>query len=193
MSKYKFKEYLDDSDMNFFLSLFTLHDEYESKVGVGVSKLQVDRDFHGNKCIRILRFDGSAEGISWRHCINPISVDQNISNAFRRAVKEAVISFRDQCLGSGVRNCPYTDMILDKHNSNVSYRNVAFEKILGDFLTESCINKLLIELTDPTAADPDQRAIISDFSIITKWRLYHENNSELVLVSKVATLRRLIS
>lgn len=193
IGKYSFKECMNEEDVEFFLSLFTLHDEYKEKLGVGVSKLRVDRDFHGNRCICILRIDGSEEGISWRHCINPLSVRSNVSNAFRRAVKETVISFRDNALFRGENICEYLNVTLDKSNSNVSYRGVSFESLLDDFLFENNIDYCSIDLLDPPASDHDQRAILSDPNLTEEWRNYHSKYAELVLVSKMATMRRLVS
>ncbi|EJE4163715.1 DCL family protein [Vibrio parahaemolyticus] len=58
-------------DKAFFEALFTLHSEYDEKVGCGIKDIEVGLDFHRNKCLFIIRNDNSRVVISWRHCVKP--------------------------------------------------------------------------------------------------------------------------
>ena len=176
---------LNKEDEIFFLKLFKLHDEYEKKIGCGVSHITVEKDFHNNKCLYIHRIDGKSEDISWRHCIRPMSQKEIVSYAFRRAVKETVIEFKKIHLQDNA-HCPILHTPLDFYNSDTSYIPYSFDELFLDFLKEHGLTIDSIELKNPEQNDPDQRGIIQDLSLRNAWIEYHRANSQLKLISRKA-------
>jgi hypothetical protein len=192
ISQYEAGDRLNIEDEDFFASLFTLHSEYPEKRGAGVDHIKVERDFHSNLCLYIHRIDGSTIDCSWVHCIQPASQKTITSMAFRRAVKDTVMAFKEEQLKI-VKECPELKTPLTYDNSHVSYSSPSFEALLEDFLH---LQKICIEdvgLNNPKPQDQDQRGIVSDAELTTRWCDFHQENANLRLLSQEANLRRLKS
>lgn len=178
INAYEAKEVLNDKDQLFFEELFKLHDEYEQKIGVGVKHIQVERDFHKNRCLYIHRNDGSRVDISWVHCVRPASIKSTISMAFRRAVKEIITNFKTQMLSEGA-TCPKSNIQLNFKNSHVSYIEPSFDKLFNDFLILNGKTCEMIELENPKPQDTDQRGMIKEPKIKALWVKYHHDNASI--------------
>ena len=189
IDQYEAGDILSAADQIFFEELFKLHDEYSEKVGTGIQHIQVVRDFHRNKCLYIHRKDGSEIDISWVHCVQPASTKTVVSTAFRRAVKERVMTFKSNQLSEGCR-CPIMDVPLDYASSHVTYTEYSFESLLDDFLIQAGVTLESIELINPNPDDSDQRGILKDSDLKAHWERYHESNARLTLMSAEANLRR---
>jgi hypothetical protein len=189
INKYKVKEKLNDDDELFFSSLFTLHSEYIEKVGSGIDHIKVERDFHNNRCLYIHRTDGTKIDCSWVHCIQPASQKQTVSMAFRRAVKDRVMKFKNAQLPK-VKVCQILGISLTHENSHVSYLKPSFDELLDDFLSENGLTIVTIKLTNPSPEDNDQRGILADKNIAIIWNEFHANKACLKLISAKANLRK---
>jgi len=176
-------------DKCFFEALFTLHSEYDEKVGCGIRHIEVSLDFHNNKCLAIIRNDDSREIISWRHCIKPHTQKMVVSYSFRRAIKNTITEFKRQAISDG-SICPILSIKLTFGNSHVSYIGPSFDDLLSNFLEENSLNYESVELKDPEAEDSDQRGILFDPNITSNWRSYINNHAELALLSADANLRK---
>lgn len=189
IGQYEAGDILSVADRVFFEELFKLHDEYSEKVGAGIRHIQVERDFHRNRCLYIHRTDGSEIDISWVHCVQPASTKTVVSTAFRRAVKERVMAFKSNQLSEGCR-CPILNIPLDYENSHVAYTEYSFESLLDDFLDQADFTFESIELINPNPDDNDQRGILKDPDLKAQWDRFHESNAILTLMSPEANLRR---
>lgn len=189
IGQYEAGDILSVADQAFFEELFKLHDEYVEKVGVGIKHLQVERDFHRNRCLYIHRTDGSEIDISWVHCVQPASTKTVVSAAFRRAVKERVMAFKSSQL-SEVCRCPIFNIPLDYENSHVAYTKNSFESLLDDFLGQAGVTFESIELINPSPDDSDQRGILKNPVIKEQWNQFYDSNARLTLMSAEANLRR---
>lgn len=192
ISQYEAGDRLCLEDELFFASLFTLHSEYEKKKGAGIDYIQVERDFHNNRCLYIHRVDGSSTDCSWVHCIQPASKKTIVSMAFRRAVKDIVMRYKSDKLDD-VDVCPVLGIKLTHDNSHVSYLTPSFGELLKDFLREHRIDIESVGLTNPKPNDTDQRGQLVDPKLLEDWRCYHQRNATLQLLSAEANLRRLKS
>ncbi len=190
INQYEAGERLNLDDEDFFLSLFTLHSEYQEKKGAGIDHVKVQRDFHRNRCLYIHRSDGSKVDCSWVHCIQPASLKKTTSMAFRRAVKDIVMAFKDEQLKTE-KMCPELGTLLTHENSHVTYSYPSFDILFNTFLQRQKINMKDVALTNPLPQDSDQRGKISDAKLATCWRDYHKKNASLSLLSQEASLRRL--
>ncbi|WP_318440556.1 DUF3223 domain-containing protein [Photobacterium leiognathi] len=192
INQYEAGDKLNPDDELFFSMLFTLHSEYEEKRGSGIDYIQVERDFHNNRCLYIHRTDGTRVDCSWVHCIQPASRKQVVSMAFRRAVKERIIEFKNSNL-SEVMTCPELGILLSFDNSHVAYSEPSFDHLLSHFLSQNGLSYEDIELTNPKPIDTDQRGILSDSELAVRWDEFHRYNASLTLLSAEANLRRLKS
>lgn len=192
ISQYETGDRLNTEDENFFASLFTLHSELPEKIGAGIDHIKVERDFHGNRCLYIHRIDGSNIDCSWVHCIQPASQKTITSMAFRRAVKDIVMTFKEDQLKI-VKECPELKTPLTYDNSHISYSSPSFEILLENFLQLQQMSIEDVGLTNPKPQDLDQRGIVSDGELATRWCDYHQKNANLKLLSQEANLRRLKS
>jgi len=189
IGQYEAGDILSVADQVFFEELFKLHDECVEKVGLGIKHIQVERDFHRNRCLYIHRTDGTEIDISWVHCVQPASTKTVVSTAFRRAVKERVMAFKLSQL-SEVCRCPILNIPLDYENSHVAYTENSFESLLDDFLDQVGITFESIELINPSPDDSDQRGILKNPDIKAKWNQFYDANARLTLMSAEANLRR---
>lgn len=189
IKQYEAGNRLSVDDELFFTSLFTLHSEYEEKRGVGIDHVKVERDFKKNRCLYIHRTDGSNIDCSWVHCIQPASKKTVVSYAFRRAVKEPVMTFKKTQL-KVIKTCPELGTPLSLGNSHVSYIEPRFEQLLDGFLSRNQITYESINLTNPKPGDADQRGILSDAELSKNWNEYHQQNAILQLLSAEANLRK---
>lgn len=189
IGQYEAGDILSITDQVFFEELFKLHDEYSEKVGAGIKHIQVERDFHRNRCLYIHRTDGTEIDISWVHCVQPASTKTVVSTAFRRAVKERVMAFKSNQLSGGYR-CPILNIPLEYANSHVAYTGYSFESLLDDFLNQTDVTFESIELINPKPDDSDQRGILKDLDLKAQWDRFHESNARLTLMSAEANLRR---
>lgn len=192
INQYEAGSRISPDDEHFFASLFTLHSEYEEKKGTGIDHIKVERDFHMNRCLYINRADGTSIDCSWMHCIQPASQKSVVSMAFRRAVKEVIITFKTEQLKKD-SFCPVLGMRLTYENSHASYNYPQFERLLNNFLDQEEASFDSVQLVNPDAADLDQRGIIASIELVNSWRTYHQENAELQLLSSEANLRKLKS
>ncbi len=176
-------------DRVFFEGLFTLHDEYDEKVGCGIKNIEVGLDFHRNRCLFIIRNDNSRCIISWRHCIKPYTKKMVVSHAFRRAVKNTVMEFKNDAISKGTI-CPKLGISLTFDNSHVSYTSISFDVMLTDFLTENHLSYESIQLIDPKCTDSDQRGIIANDDVMLSWQKYHQSKADMELLSIHANLSK---
>lgn len=189
IAKYEVGQTLGWEDFTFFMSLFTLHDQYDEKVGPGVSRIVVERDFHNNKCLHLSRIDSSKVSISWVHCLKPFCIKSTVSSAFRRAVKETIMQFKSDSLKAGAL-CPINKSPITYTNSHVAYINASFETLLEDFLKAERVAFEEVQLCRPSESDTDQRRVISDMLLVKRWQAFHRLNAKLELLSDVANMSK---
>jgi hypothetical protein len=189
INKYEVGDIVTSEDSLFFSGLFKLHDEYKEKVGLGIKHIQVERDFHKNRCLYIHRTDNTKIDISWVHCVKPASIKSTVSVAFRRAVMDSIIAFKYSCISQGC-HCPVLDISLNFENSHAAYIDPSFDILLGDFLKQTGNTFDSIELENPKPEDNDQRGILKDQNLKVAWQNYHKINAKLELWSVEANLRK---
>jgi len=189
INSYDFNEELSPEDIVFFSELFKLHDEHQIKVGCGIKTIFVKKDFHNNRCLFIQRVDNTEIDISWVHCLQPASIKQVVSMAFRRAVKQSIMDYKSARLETGV-SCPKLKVPLNFKNSHVVYTETSFDKLLESFLLNNQLVHESVQLINPEPIDEDQRGIIAETKLFNDWQKYHSTNAKLDLWSAKANLMR---
>jgi hypothetical protein len=66
-----------EEDIEYLLSIFENHTEWELKKGVGIQSISIMKNVY-NKCFQLNRIDGSSTDISFMHCISSLSKDDII-------------------------------------------------------------------------------------------------------------------
>jgi uncharacterized protein DUF3223 len=97
LGRYRPGDRVSDEDALHLAALLERHDEYKAKVGCGVDYFSVMMTEHGTPCFRINRVDETGTDFSYRHCVTqrPPSLKQEVSSAFRRAVRFDLYKARD--------------------------------------------------------------------------------------------------
>ncbi|EFO40750.1 TPA: DUF3223 domain-containing protein [Vibrio alginolyticus] len=180
---------MTSDDKAFFEALFTLHSEYDEKVGCGIKDIEVGLDFHHKKCLFIIRNDNSRVVISWTHCVKPYTKKMVVSYAFRRAVKHTVMAFKNEAISNGAI-CPKLGIHLTFDNSHVSYVSLSFDDMLTNFLSENNLTYESVELIDPEYSDTDQRGKLANRVVLESWQRYHQSRSSFELLSVEANLSK---
>lgn len=189
INKYDFGSKISYEDQLFFSQLFTLHSEYSDKIGAGIEHISVEKDFHRNRNLYIHRKDGSKIDISWRHCLQPISKKTTLLLAYRRAVKDIIISYRNNQIDNDA-HCPFLNVKLTARNSHVIYPETSFDILVSEFLGTIDCDLYGTELENPSPEDDDQRGILRDKTLEARWRAYHEQNAVLKMISASAHYSR---
>jgi len=69
LNSYALGAAISDSDLTFLRSAITRHPEAASKVGVGISHIEVRPADYGTRCFWIVRIDGTSERFSYKSCV----------------------------------------------------------------------------------------------------------------------------
>jgi hypothetical protein len=167
--------HLGDIDTQFMLWVFSHHDEFEEKCGVGFKDFLVGRDQHGNRYFLIERSDGSKIDISWTHALTPNSSKRKwFIAALRQEVSEQIIDFRK----SSGRTCG----ICGGQISGISHVDHVkpFRGLVSDFFGNDVHETI----------DMGEYSLLADRVLAQKWRDYHHANATLQITHKNCNLKK---
>lgn len=142
LNRYRPGEWVNNEDCFDLAALLERHTGYVAKVGCGVSHFEVMMTEHGTQCFRIIRTDGSGTDFSYSHCITqrPPSRKQEVSQAFRRAVRFDLYEARDKFFATqsdadGNVTCAATGERITRNDAHMDHRPpMTFEVIVTTFL-----------------------------------------------------------
>jgi hypothetical protein len=172
-------------DIDFLLSVFEGHSEWDTKQGAGVRSISVMRNQY-NKCFQINRVDGSSTDISFVHSITNRTPLADIRKACRDAIRPDVVQYRKENVVYGVTTCPITGETLTEANTHIDHYDLPFDAMfrlwaerydvayLHARVNESADNSVVTRFTDPE--------LVNDF------RQFHAQHSRLRAVSQSANL-----
>jgi len=176
---------LSDADQDFFECLFTLHTEYEEKVGGGVGSIAVNKDNFGGRMLKIHRIDGSQEEISWRWCIQQSGQDDFLYNAMRREVKAQIIEFKKALIDEHKMCLECGDIIESFNHINVVYGTPSFKELVADFCLQQGIETADVQYAEPSTDDNDRRGIVTDRNLAELWSAFHKYHCALEYKCKI--------
>jgi hypothetical protein len=188
ISRYDQGNRLENNDFIFVSDLLLLHPESDQKIGSGIKALFVDLDaqYHRNKCFYIERTDGSITDFSWISCIKGRNIRKEIFDAFRNAVTDQIKEFRISILKNDVI-CPYSNEKLNHKNSHVDHvEPLTFDNLILKFLESESIRSVDVKLSE--SEDNQFTAVLIDLEFKKKWQNYHKENAQLRLISQSANL-----
>lgn len=181
-------EWIMGDDMAACMDLLQHHPEREDKVGCGVTGFttRIDPEWGNHRQLVLHRVDGSSTDWSWTQCINGPSPRADVRQAFRRAVADQVVAFRDAEVARGAV-CPYRGLRLTRGNSHVDHEAPqTFAQILDDFLEAEGVALLDVPITPP--ADNQLAAELTDDGMRERWQRWHRERARLRLLSTGANL-----
>lgn len=167
---------LGDVDTQFMRWVFSHHDEFEDKCGVGFKGLIVKLDEFGNRFFSILRMDGSLIDISWRHALNPKNNERTIFvRALREEVKDQIFSFKK----SSTPVCGICGNVIDGdiHVDHV----VPFRCLVSDFFGA--------DVHDVLDMGPAP-SLLKDRWIAQEWIKYHKEKAILQMSHARCNLKK---
>lgn len=173
-------------DLEFLLSVFEGHDEWDLKKGCGIDYIQVEYTQYRNKCFYIYRTDGTKTDISFNHSINNRSDLANIKIACRNAIRKEIVLFREKNVSYGKTKCPFTNEILTIDNTHIDHYNLSFNDLFKEWLRNKDVGDLVKKLNQTN--DNEVETYFIDEKIVLDFLVFHNKNTHLRAVSKKANL-----
>ncbi len=194
LSCYQPGERVSEEDALHLAALLERHDEYKDKVGCGVDHFEVMMTEHGTPCFRLVRTDGEGTDFSYRHCITqrPPSRKQEVSQAFRRAVRFDLYRARDEFVAAtkdadGMVTCAETGECIAPDQAHMDHRApLTFEVLVTTFLEGRGLSVQDVPLT--SGRDEQVSPEITDSKLSEAFRIYHANLALLDLVTNKINL-----
>lgn len=179
----------EDDEIQFLLSVFENHNEWESKNGVGIQSISIMQSQYGNRCFQLNRIDGTYTDISFTQSIKKPSKISDIKRACRHAIREEVIKYRNDNVQFGKTVCPFSNEVLTKLNTHIDHYDLTFDEMFKLWVSEKDINLLYAKVNE--TKDNEFETYFIDDSIKQDFRIFHNSNSKLRAVSKNANLSTL--
>ena len=174
------------NDIEFLLSIFEGHTEWENKTGKGIDYITVEKTTYNNRCFYIYRIDGSKTDISFNHAITARTDISKIKLACRNAIKREVINYRDKYVIFGLTKCVITNEVLYSNNTHIDHYDMQFNDLFKEWIKDKDVN-LLAGKINPTL-DNEVETRFTDQDIINDFIDFHNQNTNLRAVSKYANL-----
>jgi hypothetical protein len=187
LNKYKPGQKIIEEN-SFLMELFSKHHQWSIKIGIGVDYITVKKTQWGTNCFTIKRIDGTETDISYLQCVNGKSSDlSDVKAACRDAIRGIVAKFRNENVKFGVTVCPLTGDTLLKNNTHIDHYDLTFDEVVTLWLSDKDIKQLHSTLNEGSV-DGETEIYFNDSEIIKDFVSFHNNNTHLRAVSKIANL-----
>jgi hypothetical protein len=153
------------------------HPDAASKIGTGIASVRVEVFEHGRPCFWIVRTDGSTTDFSYRRALSPPTRRNDVMAAMRGLVSDQIEAFAASRPVGAV--CPYTGIPLPPGTGEVHHRTTAFVHMVEDFLRSE---GRTVDGTALRSADGAAGRTLADRGLALRWRDYHAEHADLVLV-----------
>lgn len=176
----------DPNDLEFLLSVFEGHQEWEGKQGCGIKGVFVDKTDFGGRCFWLDRFDGTITDISYIKSITPPTKLADINKACRTAIQPIIKEFRNKNVTFGETRCPFTNEILTYSNTHIDHYDLMFYELFKLWIDKYNIDEIYNVVNKSTDGDVNTR--FTDYAIEQDFIKFHNANTHLRAVSKKANL-----
>jgi hypothetical protein len=179
----------DTDDIQFLLSIFENHSDWNKKNGNGISTIIVILTKYKNRCFQLNRIDSTSTDISYVESISNKSPLLNIKNACRNAIYPIIVEFRKENVRYGISKCPISGDILTKENTQIDHYDLSFDEMFNQWVKGESVDKLFSKINE--SEDNSFETFFTDSSIIENFKNFHNANSKLRAVSKFTNLSTL--
>jgi hypothetical protein len=175
-------------------ALLARHPECATKVGVGVDHFEVMMTEHGSQCFRIVRTDGTGTDFSYLQCIRnrAPSVKQEVSQAFRQAIKFDLYKARDEFFSKnkdtdGLIVCAASGERISQDQAHMDHRPpMTFEVLITTFLGSRGMSWDDVPLS--SGQDNQVAALITNNELREAFRAFHARTARLDFVKNTVNL-----
>ena len=181
-------------DLAFLQDLLRRHPDAESKIGIGVASIFVDRNpqYPSTRTFFLVRVDGSSTDFSFMECLRPTPHDKKVLRAFRAAVEPYTLQFkRDHFDRVGEPAiCPITGESIRFVGSHVDHAApMTFEALAAAFLAGEGLTPEDVAVAE--TADHTYYDRLTDPDLEQRWIDFHNARAVLRVVSRPANLSTL--
>lgn len=175
----------NDEDIQFLLSIFENHSEWDLKKGKGIKSISVIKN-QFNRCFQLNRIDGTFTDISFIHSITNHSKIAIIKKACRTAIRKNIVEFRNDNVLYGISVCPITYEVLTKENTHIDHYDLTFDSMFNLWMSIQNFDFIFSKVNQTN--DNSFVTCFTDNSIINDFIIFHNTHSKLRAVSKYANL-----
>jgi hypothetical protein len=192
LNSYDFDEILNDEDTADVIALLLENGTRKEKIGCGIKEIRIGKVQFGTKCFQIIRNDLSSEIFSYVYCINgDLKPFTKFSNACRNAIHKDLHNVKqkyfDQHSVKGKVKCQETGILSSWTELNVDHRQPNTLSIITDrFIELYNVDLNIVEYV----TDKDNKLLLADKNLETKFRDYHIEKANLRIVRKEKNLGR---
>ena len=145
---YHINETIDnEEDLEYLLSIFENHSEWELKKGVGIQSISIMKNIY-NTCFQLNRIDGSSTDISFMHSISTLTQNDIVKKACRSAISHIILNFIKEHVEYGVSVCPITNEILTRENINIDHYDMDFNSMFRLWVAQYDIKYLHSQINE---------------------------------------------
>lgn len=195
LNKYPLNSIINDqSDIDFLLSVFEKHPEWDIKAGIGFESIKIRvANVYKTRCFYIVRKDGSSTDISYIVALDGTgSKISNVKCACRVAVREIVMEFQNK-IKFGIDKCPVTGAILSSSNdTHIDHYNLTFDELFYKWIAGKDVDLLFSDLNNGSIDNETEIYFVSE-SNRSDFINFHNSNTNLRAVSRIANLSLLKS
>ena len=176
-------------DVDFILSVFENHREWESKKWCWISHITTENAIRWTKCFVLHRKDGSSTDISFVKCITHPRNIETIKRACRNAVQPTINDFRSKNVIYWVSMCHITNEILEKDNTHIDHYDMEFDEVY-QIWSKNYTEEYLFSKINKTEDNSYETYFVDD-NIKKDFIEFHNQNTHLRPISKKANLSTL--
>jgi hypothetical protein len=177
-----------EEDHLLLLDLLDMHHEAADKIGSGVERFEVTSSQLGPyPGFQVVRTDGTKIDFSYKTCLQPPTVRQQVLNIMRSEVQAQVNAYFEDRKNAGTLVSDQSGEPLDTTNTAVSYfRGPWFVDIAEEFAGDVG-GWAAIPMTPSTEPGLGR---IADREMAERWRQHHRDRAVFGLLSQQENLRR---
>jgi hypothetical protein len=187
--RYRVGETVDqEEDHLLLLDLLDMHHEAGDKIGPGVEAFVIAPPLRGPyPGFEVLRVDGTRIDFSYKTCMKPPTVRQQVLNVLRAEVKGQINDYFDARKAAGTLVSDASGEVLSTNNTAVSYFLGPWFVDIAEEFAATAGGWGAIAMTPST--EPGLGRLV-DRTLAERWQEHHQERAVLGLLSKKENQRR---
>lgn len=177
---------LEGADFRLCLALLERHPRSKTKIGCGVAMIEV-RDnliYPGNRCLWLVRTDGSETDWSYLECLKASSHRDDVLWAMRSLVVDQVLHFKNVAYaGRSTVPCAVTGKPVLAEDCHVDHAPPVFVELAESF-AERMGGFECIDIVD--GRDGEIGCTFEDDVVERAWQTFHRRQAKLQIVTREA-------